>query len=264
MAIAIVGLGAGVPLNDVITVGAHGFIYTFVGIGLTYIAGYIFGCLYRVEKQTSLLVSSGTAICGGSAIAAVSRVINARADAMAVSLGCVFLLNALALFVFPPIGHALNLSQTQFGLWAGLAIHDTSSVVGAALQYGAEATRIATTTKLARALWIVPIAIVVGYLESKNGAGKVPIAAIIKRCWFIGGFLLMAVLATYTPISQISPYIVAAAKHVMTLVLFMIGLGMTRTLIKQVGLKPFLQAFCLWLVVSFLTLVAVMYGIISV
>ena len=262
MAIAIVGLGAGIPLHDIIEVGAHGIFYTIAGIGFTFAIGLALGKLFNISKDISYLVTAGTAICGGSAIAAISQVIAARSEAIAISLGAVFLLNALALFVFPPVGHYLDLTQEQFGLWAGLAIHDTSSVIGAALQYGADATQVATTTKLARAIWIIPLAFIIG-ISWDRGDRKIPVQKIIKRCWFIGGFLLMALLVNYIPsFQEIGPTIEICAKRIMVLVLYLIGLGMTRELLKQVGVKPFLQGSLLWFIVSVATLGAIMAEII--
>lgn len=263
MAIAIVGLGAGIPINDILQVGAHGILYTLAGIGLTFLVGLTLGKALNISKDISYLITSGTAICGGSAIAAISQVIGARGEAIAVSLGTVFLLNAAALIIFPFVGHMLDLTQVQFGLWSGLAIHDTSSVIGAAIQYGPEATQVATTTKLARAIWIIPLAFLIGMTWGK-GEGKIPIKSILKRCWFIAGFLIMALLASYVPVvHDIAPSIEHAAKRLMVVVLFLIGLGMTRALLKQVGYKPFLQGILLWLVVSAATLAAVMVGWIS-
>ena len=258
MAIAIVGLGAGIPLNDILKVGAHGIVYTILGISFTFSAGLLLGKMIKVPPETSILITAGTAICGGSAIAAISQVISARSEAIAVSLGTVFLLNAAALIVFPFIGHLFQLSETQFGLWAGLAIHDTSSVIGAALQYGPHAVEIATTTKLARAIWIIPLAFIIG-LSWKNNEIRIPIKKILKRCWFIAGFLVTAVLGTYVPLfTKIAPDIDYIAKRIMIVVLFLIGSGMTRQLLKEVGHKPFLQGVLLWVVVSCATLGAIL------
>ena len=263
LAIAIVGLGAGIPLDDVLKVGAHGIVYTILGIGFTFLVGLIMGKCLSIPRETSWLITAGTAICGGSAIAAISQVIKARPEAIAVSLAIVFLLNATALVIFPFIGHAFDLSQTQFGLWAGLAIHDTSSVVGSSLQYGDEAAQIATTTKLARAMWIIPLAFVIGLTWSK-GEEKIPVLSVIKRCWFIGGFLMMAILMTYAPfLKPVGFYIEFVAKRLMVVVLFLIGLGLTRDLLRQVGLRPFIQGIALWVLVSAVTLGAILAGLIT-
>ncbi len=264
MAIAIVGLGAGIPLNDIFKVGAQGIVYTIAGIAFTFAIGLTLGKFCKLPKDTSLLITAGTAICGGSAIAAVSRVINARSEAIAISLGTVFLLNAAALLIFPFIGHLLDLTQTQFGLWAGLAIHDTSSVIGASIQYGDEAVRIGTTIKLTRALWIVPLAFVIGLTWKHEGETRVPFASILKRCWFIAGFLVMALLTSYVPLChEAAPFIEKIAKRMMVLVLFLIGTGMTKELLKAVGFKPFVQGISLWAIVSIATLGAILVGAIA-
>lgn len=263
MAIAIVGLGAGIPLKEVLSVGAHGIVYTVLGIGFTFLCGLMLGGFLKLSNETSLLITSGTAICGGSAIAAISRVIEARQEAIAISLVTVFILNAIALILFPIIGHALDLTQSQFGLWAGLAIHDTSSVIGAALQYGSGATDVATTTKLARAIWIIPLAFIIGFTMAGRDK-KIPVLAIAKRCWFIAGFLLMACIATYVPdIERATSFIAAFAKDLMALVLFLIGLGLTKALLKEVGVRPFIQGAVLWIIVSAATLAAILAGWIS-
>ena len=263
MAIAIVGLGAGIPLQEVLSVGAHGIVYTVLGIGFTFFCGLLLGRFLKLPNETSLLITSGTAICGGSAIAAISRVIEAKHEAIAISLVTVFILNAFALVVFPIIGHALDLTQSQFGLWAGLAIHDTSSVIGAAIHYGDEATEVATTTKLARAIWIIPLAFIIGFTVSGREK-KIPVLAIAKRCWFIAGFLLMACVATYVPgIERATNFIADFAKDLMALVLFLIGLGLTKALLKEVGVKPFIQGAALWVMVSAATLAAILANWIS-
>lgn len=264
MAIAIVGLGAGIPLDDIIKVGAHGIVYTIIGIAFTFAIGLALGKIFKISKDISYLVTAGTAICGGSAIAAISQVIAARGEAIAISLATVFLLNALALFIFPPIGHFLDLTQEQFGLWAGLAIHDTSSVIGASIQYGPQATEVATTTKLARAIWIIPLAFIIGISWDRR-EHKIPVTKILKRCWFIAGFLLMAVLTNYSSLFQdIGPSIEGCAKRLMILVLYLIGLGITRELLRQVGFRPFVQGLSLWLVVSAATLGAILAGWIEI
>jgi uncharacterized membrane protein YadS len=201
-----------------------------------------------VERFAAMLISAGTAICGGSAIAATAVAIAAPSSAIAVALATVFFLNATALWVFPWVGHALDLSQTAFGYWAALAIHDTSSVVGAGISYGPEALGIATTVKLARALWIVPMTLVIGHFWKKpEGAasGKA------KRPWFILGFLLMAAAMTFLPILQpAAPWITLAARRGLVLVLFLIGAGLTRETVKKTGPRPFLLGLVLWLIVG--------------
>jgi uncharacterized integral membrane protein (TIGR00698 family) len=206
----------------------------------------------NIEKKTSFLISSGTAICGGSAIAAISPVIKAEEKQISVALGCVFILNSIALFIFPLIGHYLNLSQTQFGLWCAIAIHDTSSVVGAASKYGTHALEVATTVKLARALWIIPVAFLSTFLF-KNKSKKVSIP------YFIGLFILAMIANTYLPVVRLmSPYVINIAKAGLTLTLFLIGAGLSRKVLASVGLKPLLQGVALWVAISGAALYAVM------
>src|SRR5579884_3346265 len=169
---SIVALGFGMNLHEVLRAGRSGFVYTAASITFALVVGLSLGRFFDVQGIPSLLISTGTAICGGSAIAAVGPVVNAGEEEMAVSLGTVFVLNSIALFLFPLLGYALHLSQTQFGLWSALAIHDTSSVVGAAAKYGAQALAVGTTVKLARALWIIPVALVTAMIFSRKGAKR--------------------------------------------------------------------------------------------
>jgi len=207
----------------------------------------------NVDKKTSYLISSGTAICGGSAIAAISPVIKAEEKQISVALGCVFILNSIALFAFPVIGHYFNLSQTQFGLWCALAIHDTSSVVGAAAKFGPHALEVATTVKLARALWIIPVAFASTFIF-KNKSKKISIP------YFIGLFILAMVANTYiASVSVISPYIMLIAKAGLTLTLFLIGAGLSRKVLASVGFRPLLQGIALWIAISATALYAVMH-----
>ncbi len=260
LAWSVVGLGAGMNLRDVVKVGLQGFGYTAVGIVFALSLGLLLGRQLGVARNTSLLISVGTAICGGSAIAAVAPVIHAEDEDTSVALGTVFLLNAAALLLFPLIGHHFGLGQRPFGLWSALAIHDTSSVVGAATSYGREATVIATTTKLARALWIVPVTLAVGFWmarERHEHAEKVK----AKRPWFILGFLLAAGLVTYVPAVKPAGDLVAVlAKRSLTLTLFLLGCGLSREAIARVGLRPMLQGLGLWLLVGGATLVAILRG----
>jgi len=240
---SVVGLGFGMNLQQVAHAGRSGFIYTVMGISFALAVGMALGKLLRVPGTPAFLISTGTAICGGSAIAAVGPITQASEEEMAVSLGTIFVLNSVALIVFPGIGHALNLSQSQFGLWAALAIHDTSSVVGAARQYGAEALGIATTVKLARALWIVPLA--VGTALVRGAKAK------IQWPWFIGLFCLAAVCNTYLPAGAPAyALLVKAAKIGLTVTLFLIGSGISVATVKQVGPRPLLQGVLLWILVS--------------
>ncbi len=240
---SVVGLGFGMNLHQVVRAGRSGFVYTLLGISFTLLAGMGLGALLRVQRVPAFLISTGTAICGGSAIAAIGPITQASHEEMAVSLGTVFVLNSVALLIFPSIGAALKLSQSQFGLWAALAIHDTSSVVGAAAKYGAEALAIATTVKLARALWIVPLSI--GTAVIRGAKAK------IQWPWFIGLFCLAAVCNTYLPAgAHVYAIAVKVAKIGLTATLFLIGSGISVATVKQVGHRPLLQGVILWLLVS--------------
>lgn len=260
LAWSVIGLGASMNLKTVAVVGLHGFGLTFVGIALTLALGMALGKLWAIRSHTALLVSVGTAICGGSAIAAVAPVLRAEEDETSVALATVFLLNALALVIFPLVGHALQLSQNAFGLWSALAIHDTSSVVGAASSYGNEALVIATTTKLARALWIVPVTLAVGFWATRQGSSTgAPVKA--KRPWFILGFLLAAALVTFFPVLKpLGEGVALLAKRALVLTLFLLGLGLTRASLARVGIKPFLHGLTLWVIVGSATLGALWMG----
>jgi len=239
---SVVGLGFGMNLHQVIQAGRSGFVYTMLGISFALLAGMALGALLRVQRVPAFLISTGTAICGGSAIAAVGPITQASDEEMAIALGTVFVLNSVALLTFPTIGLALKLTQSQFGLWSALAIHDTSSVVGAAAKYGAEALAVATTVKLARALWIVPLSL--GTAIVRGAKTK------IQWPWFIGLFCLAAVCNTYLPAGA-HAYAVAVkvAKIGLTATLFLIGSGISVATIKQVGHRPLLQGIILWLLV---------------
>ncbi len=240
---SVVGLGFGMNLHEVVRVGRSGFVYTMLGISFTLLAGMGLGVLLGVQRVAAFLISTGTAICGGSAIAAVGPITHASDEEMAVSLGTVFVLNSVALLIFPAIGAALKLTQAQFGLWAALAIHDTSSVVGAAAKYGTIALAVATTVKLARALWIVPLSI--GTALAYRSKAK------IQWPWFIALFCLAAVCNTYLP-GGAHEYSLAVklAKIGLTATLFLIGSGLSVATIKEVGHRPLLQGILLWLLVS--------------
>jgi uncharacterized integral membrane protein (TIGR00698 family) len=240
---SVVGLGFGMNLHQLVRVGRSGFLYTVVGISFAMLAGTGLGAWLGVRRVPAFLISTGTAICGGSAIAAVGPITHASDEEMAVSLGTVFVLNSVALLIFPSIGIALNLTQSQFGLWAALAIHDTSSVVGAAAKYGAEALAVATTVKLARALWIVPLALATAV--ARHAKAKIPWP------WFIALFCLAAVCNTYLPGgAQAYRILVKAAKIGLTATLFLIGSGISVATVKQVGNRPMLLGIVLWLLVS--------------
>jgi uncharacterized integral membrane protein (TIGR00698 family) len=250
---SVVGLGFGMNLHEIVHAGRSGFIYTAIGIGTSMLLGTLLGRVFDVGKKVSYLITVGTAICGGSAIAAVAPITNAGDEDIAVSLGTVFVLNSIALFIFPAIGGALHLSQSQFGLWAALAIHDTSSVVGATAKYGAEALAIGTTVKLARALWIVPIALVTAaVVKSKTK---------IQWPWFILFFCLAAVANTYLPIlGPAYPVLYKLGRIGLTVTLFLIGTGISKSTIKQVGVRPLLQGVTLWAIVAVSTLMAIRSG----
>jgi len=248
-----VGLGFGMNLHEIVHAGRAGFIYTAIGITSSMLLGTLLGMMFRVGGKVSYLITVGTAICGGSAIAAVAPITNAGDEDIAVSLGTVFVLNSIALFIFPMIGGALHLSQSQFGLWAALAIHDTSSVVGATAKYGAEALAIGTTVKLARALWIVPIALITAaVVKSKTK---------IQWPWFILFFCLAAVANTYLPsLGPAYPVLYKLGRIGLTVTLFLIGTGLSKATIKQVGARPLLQGVILWAIVAVSTLMAIRSG----
>ena len=247
----VVLLGFGMNLSVVLAAGQRGLLLAAGSIAGTLLLGYALGRLLKISVHTSALVTVGTAICGGSAIAAVGSVIGAAECEMTVALGTVFLLNAAALYVFPLLGYALHLSQTQFGTWAGIAIHDISSVVGASAHYGLTALQTATAVKLSRALWIIPVSLGAAFAAgqcrrpSANTPGKLQIP------WFIGFFLLASVVRSLVPeIAALSPAISHAATVGLTVTLFLIGAGLSRQTLGAVGWKPLVQGMALWLVIS--------------
>jgi len=245
-------------LNAVYAAGRDGILFTIATIFGTLILGYFVGRLLTVKGKVSTLISSGTAICGGSAIAAVAPAIDAEADEISVSLGTVFVLNSVALFVFPIIGHGLDLSQNQFGMWAAIAIHDTSSVVGAAGTYGAEALTTATTVKLARALWIAPIALFFAYVYRSNADGE---RSKIAIPWFVFLFLLASAGRTFTTtiiLPSVFDSLVNLAKAGMVVTLFLIGASLSRETLRSVGARPLIQGVLLWIVISAVSLWAVL------
>jgi uncharacterized integral membrane protein (TIGR00698 family) len=259
LALSVMGLGAAMNLRTVAVVGLQGFGYTLVGITCTLGLGILLGRALSVRRATGTLVSVGTAICGGSAIAAAAPVIGADDEETSAALAIVFLLNAAALALFPSIGHHVGLSQRAFGLWAALAIHDTSSVVGASATYGPEALVVATTTKLVRALWIVPVTLGLGLVRARprtEGEAERP-----KRPWFILGFLLAAALVTFFPVLQPAGRVLAAAaQRLLVLTLFLLGLGLSRDAVARVGARPLLLGVVLWLLVAGATLAALLLG----
>jgi len=247
---AVVGLGFGMNLQQVLRAGTSGFVYTAVGISFALIVGTLIGRLMAVRPRPSFLISTGTAICGGSAIAAIGPVIGANEDEMSVSLGTVFLLNSLALLTFPAIGTWLKLSQTQFGLWAALAIHDTSSVVGAATKYGATALAIGTTVKLARALWIAPVTFATALVKGSKTRIQWP--------WFILFFCLAALANTYLfPGSRFYHLLSSLGKLLLILTLFLIGATLSPAALRRVGPRPLLQGVLLWIIVAVASLLAI-------
>ncbi len=253
---SVVALGFGMNLHEVIKAGRSGFIYTALGISFALIVGLSIGKLLQVREKSSLLITTGTAICGGSAIAAVGPIIQANEEEMAVSLGTIFILNSIALFIFPLIGWKLHLSQPQFGLWAALAIHDTSSVVGASSRYGAAALTVGTTVKLARALWIVPLALATAAIKRSKSRVNLP--------WFILFFCLAAVVNTYLPgISNFSKSLFTIGRFGLTCTLFLIGTGISRATLREVGWRPLAQGVLLWLAVGITTLYFIHNGVIS-
>ncbi|UII27473.1 putative sulfate exporter family transporter [Fulvivirga maritima] len=251
--ISVVGLGFGMNIKEAIHAGSQGFLFTIFSIVGTLTLGLGLAKAFKLDKITSYLISVGTAICGGSAIAAVSPVVQAKEKQISIALGIVFILNSIALFVFPVVGNILHLSQQQFGLWCAIAIHDTSSVVGAAAKYGNEALEIATTVKLARALWIIPVALLSATFF-KQGKGKVKIP------YFIGYFIIAMCINSYSPwVLAHNQVIVTIAKAGLTLTLFLIGSGLSKKVLKSVGLKPMLQGLILWTTISLASLSAIYY-----
>ncbi|XJR85738.1 YeiH family protein [Elizabethkingia anophelis] len=249
---SVLGLGFGMNLTEAIKVGKEGLIFTVASIFFTLIVGLIIGRYLKINKSTSTLISGGTAICGGSAIAALAPVINAKDEDISVAMACIFILNALALLIFPVIGNQLNMSQDQFGLWSAIAIHDTSSVIGSAQKYGEEALKIATTVKLERALWIIPVSILLSVLN-KGSVKK------IKIPYFILGFIGAILLAYYFP--QIRPFgeiMVFTAKKALNITLFLIASGLSISSIKKVGVKPLVQGVLLWIFISVGSLLVIM------
>ncbi len=254
---SVVALGFGMNLHQVLQAGRSGFLYTAVSITAVMLLGLGFGYLFHVGKKSAFLISAGTAICGGSAIAAVGPIAEASEEEMAVSLGTVFILNSVALFLFPVVGYALHMTQAQFGLWSALAIHDTSSVVGATAKYGATALAVGTTIKLARALWIVPLSLVTAAtLKSK---------ARIQWPWFILLFCLAALLNTLLPsFNPTFGVLNHLGKIGLTVTLFLIGTGLNKETLQRVGARPLLQGLALWIIVGTSTLALILFHWIGV
>lgn len=259
--LSVIGLGFGMNLNTAIQVGKEGLLLTVGSIFLTLFMGILIGKFFKIDRKITLLISSGTAICGGSAIAAIAPLIHADEEETSLSLATIFILNSIALFIFPAIGHLIHLSQEQFGYWSALAIHDTSSVVGAAQHYGSRALEIATTIKLERALWIIPLSflIILTFKEDKEIIHKK-----IKLPYFIFLFIAAMISNTYLPqyfpvFSTLDHGLVMAAKRGLTVTLFLIGAGLSLQTLKKIGIKPLLLGVILWTSVSFLTLILLVY-----
>ncbi len=266
--ISVVCLGFNMNFEHAMKAGKEGFFFTICTISITLVAGYFIGKKLKIDKNTSLLISNGTAICGGSAIAAIAPIIKANDQEISVSLGTVFILNSIALLIFPSIGHYLNLSAEQFGTWCAIAIHDTSSVVGTASGYkdalGHEALPIATTIKLERALWIIPVALATAYFQKSTGKVKIP--------YFIFYFILAILAATYLPLhfpaldnklggKTIFEYFYMFGRKGLVVTLFLIGSGLSLTTIRKVGWRPILQGVLLWIIIGSVSL-AVIRGVI--
>jgi uncharacterized integral membrane protein (TIGR00698 family) len=253
---SVVGLGFGMNLHASLASGKEGMMFTIISVIGTMIIGMFIGRkMLKVNRDTSYLISSGTAICGGSAIAAVGPVIKAKDSDMSVALATIFVLNAIALFIFPVMGGWLGLTQQEFGTWAAIAIHDTSSVVGAGAAYGEEALQVATTIKLTRALWIIPLALVTSVIF-KNGGKKISIP------WFILWFIVAILLNTYIldSVPEVGKAISGLARKGLIITMFFIGASLSTDVLKAVGVKPLLQGVLLWLVISIGSLTYILIG----
>jgi uncharacterized integral membrane protein (TIGR00698 family) len=245
-------LGFGMNLTVVLKAGESGALFAAFSIITTFFFGYILGQRLKIPVKASVLISAGTAICGGSAIAAVGSVISATESEISVAIGTVFLLNAAALYIFPPLGHLLHLTPTQFGTWAGVAIHDISSVVGAASDFGLSSLDTATAVKLSRALWIVPVCVIAAFIFQRDHTQDTQqVSNRIQIPWFIGLFLLASVVRTFVPgIAIWSPLLKHLSESGLTLVLFLIGTNLSRRALKAVGWKPMVQGMVLWVFIS--------------
>lgn len=247
---SVVGLGFGMNLDSALASGKEGMEFTIISVIGTLLIGWFIGRkVLKLDRNTSYLISSGTAICGGSAIAAVGPVVKANDSEMSVALATIFILNAIALFIFPVIGHALGMSQHEFGTWAAIAIHDTSSVVGAGAAYGEEALKVATTIKLTRALWIIPMAFATSFIFKSKGQ-KISIP------WFIFFFVLAMIVNTYLlgSVPELGSAINGLARKTLTITMFFIGASLSMDVVRSVGLKPLIQGILLWVVISCSTL----------
>ncbi|NLB62777.1 MAG: putative sulfate exporter family transporter [Fibrobacter sp.] len=250
---AVVGLGFGISATDAIQAGKDGLFFTIFTIIFTLLLGILLGKLFKVESNTAYLIAGGTAICGGSAIAALAPIIKAKNKQISVALGVIFVLNSLALFVFPYIGHLLNMSPQDFGVWSAIAIHDTSSVVGAATKFNSESLAMATTVKLTRALWIIPLALLSALIfKQKNIKIQLP--------YFIALFVIAIMINSFVPgFANLNPIIVYGAKKALALTLFLIGTSLSWKTLKSVGISPILQGTVLWLSISASTLAIILF-----
>lgn len=252
--ISVVGLGFGINLHDSLNSSKEGMLMTIVSVGGVMLLGWLVGRMMGVDRKLTHLISSGTAICGGSAIAAISPVIRADENQTSMSLAVIFTLNAVALFLFPPIGHLLDMTQQQFGLWAAIAIHDTSSVVGAGASYGPEALMVATTVKLTRALWIIPLAIASSFVFPRSDGGRQRISI----PWFIVLFIVAMVINTYVPINtDILSGISLMSHKALSVTLFLIGTGLSIAAIRKVGARPVVLGVALWVAISVISLLVI-------
>jgi uncharacterized integral membrane protein (TIGR00698 family) len=250
---SLIGLGFGMNIHEVLKAGSRGFLYTALGIATALVAGIALGKWLRVRGNSSYLISVGTAVCGGSAIAAVAPILHAEEEEIAVSLATIFVLNSVALILFPLLGHYLSLSQTQFGLWAAVSIHDTSSVVGAAARYGEQALLIGTTVKLARALWIVPLSLGIAAIKQSKAKIHFP--------WFIVFFCFAALVNTYLPaFTPFSKGLFHLGRLGLTATLFLIGSSLSFATLKTVGWRPMVQGVLLWIVVALSSLYLIRAG----
>ena len=258
--ISVVCLGFNMNFEHALKAGKEGFIFTVGTIAITLLAGYLIGKWLKIDKNISTLISNGTAICGGSAIAAIAPIIKANDQQISVALGTIFILNSIALFIFPPLGHLLGFTDQQFGTWCAIAIHDTSSVVGAASKYSNEALQVATTIKLERALWIIPLSLITAYFQKSTGKIKIP--------YFIFYFIIAILVSTYLPLyfpaaatkiggNTIFIWLFLLGKKGLVVTLFLIGSGLSINTIKQVGFKPILQGVLLWLIIGSVSLVVI-------
>lgn len=249
---SVVGIGFGMNLKEAAEVGKEGFWLTLCSISVVLSVGYILGRCMGIDRRMAHLISSGTAICGGSAIAAVAPAIEAKDHEISISLGVIFLLNSIALIIFPIMGEILELTQHQFGLWCAIAIHDTSSVVGAAASYGEEALQIATTVKLTRALWIIPVSLLsVMLFRSQSKKISIP--------WFILLFVGAMTIHSFANIEPYASWIYRISKNLLVVTLFLIGARISVKSIKHTGLKPIILGVCLWFVISILSLFAIVH-----